>query len=186
MKMRRVAWLAIALGLGMSISASAEAGGPGTGGRRVRLDDEPAGPYLVRVVTSPTPVRTPDLYLEIRVTDAASGATLTDVEVKASAVPVSGEGTPVEAIATHAIAPIPVEYGAHLPVDAPGIWSITVIMRGEAGEASVQFEEQVSRPLSLAPVLAVGLPIIGVLALVAVFLGLQRQSRRGNDGTDRA
>jgi len=158
--------------------ARAEAGGPGTGGRRVRLEDEPAGPYVVRVVTSPTPPRVESLYLEIRVADAGSGALVTDASVQARAVYLDGEAPAIEAQATHDIAPNPVEYGAHLPVSKAGRWEISVAIDGEAGSGEVRFEERISRPTSLSTILVIGLPLGGLAALVGVFLGLQRQQRR--------
>ena len=53
--------LAVILALLGSGAASqrAAAEGPGTGGRAIRLEDEPAGPYLLRAVTSPTPKFSP-------------------------------------------------------------------------------------------------------------------------------
>lgn len=156
----------------------ADAGGPGTGGRRVRLDDEPAGPYLVRVVTSPTPPRVETLYLEIRVEDPATGEVVTDAFVQARAEFLDGTAPSVADEATHDIAPNPVEYGVHLPVSEPGRWRIRVRIEGEAGAGEVQFEEQIARQTSLSSALVIGLPIGALLALVIVFLGLQRQRGR--------
>jgi hypothetical protein len=177
--MRRWAVIA-ALGLAALLLAvaGAEAGGPGTGGRRVRLEDEPAGPYVVRVVTSPTPPRVESLYLEIRVEDAASGSLVTDATVQARAAYLDGEAPSIEALATHDIAPNPVEYGVHLPVSKAGRWEISVAIDGEAGSGEVRFEERISRPTSLSTILVIGLPLGGLAALVGVFLGLQRQQRR--------
>ena len=163
--------------------AQAEAGGPGTGGRRVRLEDEPAGPYLVRVVTSPTPPRVEMLYLEIRVEEAASGALVQDATVLARADYLDGEAPSVEGQATHAIAPNPVEYGVHLPVSEAGRWEISVQIEGEAGSGEIRFEERISRSTSLSAVLVIGLPIGGLAALIAVFLGLQRQRDRSRQET---
>ncbi len=172
----RAALLTLALTL-LSVTP-ADAGGPGTGGRRVRLEDEPAGPYVVRVVTSPTPPRIETLYLEIRVEEAASGELVTDATVLARADYLDGEAPPVEDQATHAIAPNPVEYGVHLPVSEAGRWEIRVQIEGEAGSGEVYFEERISRPSSLSAIVVIGLPLGGLAALVVVFLGLQRQRQR--------
>ncbi len=174
--------LALACGLGLLIVSQAQAGGPGTGGRRVRLDDEPAGPYLLRVVTSPTPPRVENLYLEIRVQDAANGEVLTEVSVFARASQIEGDAPTVEDEASHDIAPNPVEYGVHLPVSEPGRWQITVLVEGEKGRGEVQFEEQVSRPTSLSTVVVIGLPVGGLVLLVIVFLAMQRQRDRAGVG----
>lgn len=156
----------------------ADAGGPGTGGRRVRLEDEPAGPYRVRVVSSPTPPRVETLYLEIRVEAADSGALITDAMVLARADWLDGEAPSVAAQATHDIAPNPVEYGVHLPVSEAGRWEISVQIESEAGTGEVRFEEQIARTTSLSTSLVIGLPLGGLAALIVVFLGLQRQQSR--------
>ena len=63
-------WLICFAQLALPVQAYAE--GPGTGGRAIRLENEPAGPYLLRVVTSPTPPRTGSLFVEVRVIDGAT------------------------------------------------------------------------------------------------------------------
>ena len=57
------------------------ADGPGVGGRRIQLENEPAGPYLLRVVTSPTPPLIDNLYLEVRVVEALTGIVIEDAAV---------------------------------------------------------------------------------------------------------
>lgn len=173
-----LAMLAAALA---AVPASAE--GPGTGGRRVMLDEEPAGPYLLRVVTSPTPPRVENLYVEVRVVDAASGATVTDAEVRARAEPTEGQAPPVESPATHDIAPIPSEYAAHLPVSNAGVWRVTVSVDGAEGSAEVSFLTRVGGSTALGSLLAVGLPIAGLVLLAAVFLWLQQHEGRAEQET---
>lgn len=169
-------WLALLLVTLVAVPAAAE--GPGTGGRRVMLDEEPAGPYLLRVVTSPTPPRVENLYVEIRVTEAAGGATVTDAEVWARAEPTEGQAPPVESEASHDIAPIPSEYAAHLPVSAAGVWRVTVTIDGPQGPAEVSFLTRVSGSTAVGSVIAVGLPVVGLLLLAAVFFWLQRNEER--------
>jgi|Deesub1362A_J573_1020465.scaffolds.fasta_scaffold05903_2 hypothetical protein len=151
------------------------ADGPG-GGRKIRLDNEPAGPYRLRVTTSPAPPRVDNLYLEIRVMDRASGRIVTDAQVQVIAVHQEGLGSQISAPAVHDIAPIPDEYAVHLAVDAPGVWQITVQVQGPAGRGEVKFLERVAGQSSLAPLLSIGVPAAGLGALVAAFLWLQRRS----------
>lgn len=154
----------------------AVAEGPGTGGRRVRLDDEPAGAYLVRVVTSPTPPRVENLYVEIRLLNASSSDVVTDAEVTVRAQPSGFDASSLEATATHDIAPIPDEYAAHLPVEAAGVWEIQIRIDGPLGPAQVSFLERVSSPTAVGAVLSVGAPVAGLLILGIVFLRLQRKN----------
>ncbi len=152
--------------------------GPGTGGRRVMLDEEAAGPYRLRVVTSPTPPRVENLYVEIRVSDPDSGETITDARVRARAEPTEGDAPRVEAQATHDIAPIPSEYAAHLPASEVGVWRVTVSVDGERGAAEVSFLIRVGGSTAVGSVVAVGLPIVGLLLLGIVFFWLQRNEER--------
>jgi hypothetical protein len=153
-----------------------QASGPGEGGRRVRLNDEPAGPYLLRVVTSPTPPQIENLYVEVRVTDPATGKTVTDADVVVHAAPTEIDGSELRVEAVHDIAPIPMEYAAHLPVDKTGLWEITVGVDGQQGQGAASFLLTVSSPPRLSWLVAVGAPIGGLAALIVVFLWLQRHT----------
>lgn len=156
--------------------------GPGTGGRRIRLDDEPAGPYLLRVVTSPTPPRVENLYLEVRVIEVESLKILTDLKVTVTAFSTEGEATRVTAIATHDIAPIPDEYAAHMLIPRAGVWNIVVHVDGPLGDAQASFLERVSSPSSLGPIISVGAPFGGLAILIIIFL---RMSRRSGEETEK-
>lgn len=155
---------------------TAGAEGPGTGGRRVMLQDEQAGPYVLRVVTSPTPPRVENLYVEVRVTDPRTGRTLTDLDVQTRAEPTEGDAQSVSAQAVHDIAPIPTEYAAHLPVEEPGVWRVTVQVDGPQGQGVVSFLTRVGGSTAIGPVVAVGLPIAGLALLFGVFIWLQRET----------
>jgi hypothetical protein len=159
----------------------ASASGPGEGGRRVRLHDEPAGPYRLRVVTSPTPPQVENLYVEVKVTDADSGKTLTDVDVVVTAAPVEVEGRTLRVVATHDIAPIPTEFAAHMLVDTTGLWEIGVEVDGPAGPGKAAFILTISSPPSLGWLVAVGAPLGGLAALIAAFFWLQRKTEQGGD-----
>lgn len=176
------ALVGIALLFGLPSEGSAE--GPGTGGRRVILQDEMAGPYRVRVVTSPTPPRVETLYVEVRVTDPESGEALTDVSVQTMAEDTEGQSATVTAQASHDIAPIPTEYAAHLPVSSTGVWRITIQIDGPEGQGEVSFLTRVSGSATLGVAISVGLPIAGLALLVVLFLYLQRASEQeGSEAT---
>ena len=169
--------LAVILALLGSGAASQRvaAEGPGTGGRAIRLEDEPAGPYLLRVVTSPTPPRVGSLFLEIRVASAETGEILTDVEVSATAIPTEVSEPSLQDTATHDFAPNPVEYAVHLPVTSAGVWEIRVQVHGALGDGEVSFLQRVSSSATLGAALSLALPAAGIVGLVIVFLVLQRQ-----------
>ena len=169
--------LAVALALlgSGAVAQRAAAEGPGTGGRAIRLEDEPAGPYLLRVVTSPTPARVGSLFLEIRVVLAETGEILTDVEVAAIAIPTEVAEPSIQDTATHDFAPNPVEYAVHLPVTSAGVWEIRVQVRGAPGEGEVSFLQRISSSATLGAALSLALPVAGIVGLVLVFLVLQRK-----------
>lgn len=173
MKRASWAWL-LALGLTLSLTVVASAEGPGTGGRRVMLDDHAAGPYLLRVVTSPTPPRAENLYVEVRVLDAEDREPITDANVVASAEYQDGQLPVLREVATHDIAPIPHEYAAHLLVPEPGVWKVTISVDGVQGTAEVDFLIRVAGSAAIGTALAVGLPVAGLALLILVFLLLQR------------
>ncbi|MFA9405264.1 MAG: hypothetical protein ACERKX_05560 [Anaerolineales bacterium] len=157
---------------------SASASGPGVGGRRVRLDDVVAGPYLVRAVTSPTPPTVENLYVEVRVTGAESGEVLTDLDVVVRAIPLENDAPELSEIAVHDIAPIPTEYAAHLPVAVTGLWEIQIDIQGPEGGGSATFIERVQNPPNLSWLVAIGAPIAGLCLLGAIFFWLQRNSQQ--------
>ena len=158
--------------------ATAYASGPGEGGRRVRLENEPAGPYTLRVVTSPTPPRVDSLYVEVRVSSAETGEILEDVEVEILARYQEQVEPSIQVQATHDIAPIPNEYAAHLPVDQTGLWSITVVVDGELGQGQAMFDERISAPSILPMLITIGAPLVGLVILISIFVWLQRNNQR--------
>lgn len=180
----RIIWVAAAgmLLLALLIEpATAYASGPGEGGRRVRLEDEPAGPYTLRVVTSPTPPRVDSLYVEVRVLSAETGEILEDVEVEIIAHHQTEVEPSIQVQATHDIAPIPNEYAAHLPVDQTGLWQITVMVNGELGQGQAMFDERVTAQSILPMVITIGAPLAGLVILILIFMWLQRNSQRAGE-----
>lgn len=153
--------------------ASAE--GPGTGGRRIRLENERVGPYVLRVVTSPNPPQVETLYVEVRVHDAESGDLVRDAAVRVQAWPLNAGDTQLEAIATHDFAPISSDYAAHLRVPQAGDWMIEIHVDSPAGPASISFQEHVISRSTLAPLISAALPFAGLALLIVIFLAMQRK-----------
>ena len=158
----------------------AYAEGPGTGGRRIQLDGTEAGPYLVRVVSSPTPPRIENFYLEVRVTAADSQELITDAIVMIEATKTeSSQGETYRVEAVHDIAPIPTEYAAHLPLAQSGVWEIRIMIEGRQGYGETSYYQRISPQNSIGPIISVGAPAIGLVGLVVVFLWLQRRNYPG-------
>ncbi len=171
MKIKITTLLALSLLLVYPLEAAAD--GPGSGGRRIRLDGETAGGYLIRVVTSPTPPLVNNLYLEIRLTDPSNEEIITDGIVWINAM--SADDL-VEVQATHAFAPIPDEYAARIHIPYAAVWEIKIIIDGPLGGAEVSFFERVSNPNSFGAIISVGAPIAGLLILGILFYWLRPKS----------
>jgi hypothetical protein len=152
------------------------AAGPGEGGRRIRLDDFPAGPYLIRAITSPTPPRVENLYVEIRVEDGQSGKIITDAQVRVTASSQDDPALVLELEAVHDIAPIPTEYAAHINVPRTGVWEIHIAIQGSEGYGEAFFLQRVSSSTSISAYLSIVAPIAGLAVLGLVFWRLQQQS----------
>jgi hypothetical protein len=164
----------------LSLPLAADASGPGTGGRRVRLDDYPSGPYLLRAVTSPTPPRQGDFNVEVRILDADTREVVTEALVMIRIDPVDHEGTPLEKEANHAYAPLPEEYAAHVPPDTTGLWLVSIKVESEFGVGEASFYQDIAAQNSIGGALSVGLPFAGLLLLVLFFFWLQRNSKHAS------
>jgi len=153
-------------------------------GQRIRLDDEPMGPWLVRVLTSPYPPRPGDFLVEVRVKDAGTGEVRQDVEVWIEArregeaeasvrVPAAQDPFPLSTDC-RGCAKIPGEYAAQVPVPAAGIWLITVSVDGVEGHGRGGFSERVSSSLGLGAWMSALLPFAGLALLVLGYAALAR------------
>jgi hypothetical protein len=148
------------------------------------LDDHAAGPYLLRVVTSPTPARVENLYIEVRVLDASDREAITDALVTAIAEYQEGDSPVLREIATHDIAPIPDEYAAHLKVPDTGVWKVTVSVESEGEPAEADFLIRVAGNTAIGTIIAIGLPVAGLGLLILVFLLLQRNENEPEEGDE--
>jgi hypothetical protein len=153
-------------------------------GQRIRLDDQPMGPWVVRVLTSPYPPRPDDFLVEVRVKDAGTGEVRQDLEVWIEA---RQEGESVGSVRVPAeqnqdpassdcrgCAKIPGEYAAQVPVPAAGIWLITVSVDGPEGHGQGGFAERVSSSLGLGAWMSALLPFAGLALLVLGYAALVR------------
>jgi len=143
-------------------------------GQRVRLDDEPMGPWLVRVLTSPVPPSPQNFLVEVRVKDAETGRVRGDVGVTILAHLEGDSSEPVRVTAGPDAARIPGEFAAQVPVSGPGVWLITVQVDGPQGQGQGGFAERVASPLGLGAWLSALLPFAGLALLVLGYAALTR------------
>jgi hypothetical protein len=156
--------------------SSGYASGPGVGGRRVRLENEPTGPYLIRAVTSPTPPTIENFNVEVRILAMGTEQEVLDADVVILAEPVDFDSAKISEVATHDYAPLPTEYAAHLAIPDVGLWLVTIEVESELGAGEVSFYQQISNPPNLGAWVSVGAPVGGLLLLVVVFFWLQKHS----------
>lgn len=175
MKRKLIEGALISLALLMiPLSVGAHQGG---GSRKVRLDRAPAGPYLLRVVTSPFPPTVGRYSVEIRASEAVSGILLTGLDVRLRAQLTSDPTVVIEAQATHHHAVFSTDYAAELEIPSPGIWEIIVQVSGEPGSAEISYLDRFARPTSISGILAVAAPVLAVGSLIVVYLWLLHSTR---------
>jgi len=169
-------WTSLRLALFISIlfmlisyAGPALAIGPGTGGSKIRVDNEEIGPYSLLVATSPLPVTVGQMSVWVRVTGLEDNAMRRDAVVMVSATP-RGGGPTLTGQGTHKNAGNDFDYVAHLDVQQAGQWDVTVSVEDELGQAKVAFTETVTRGLSAGVLIGVAVPFIILAVVVGVYL----------------
>lgn len=175
--LRRILVLSLILTISVFPPMKAAASGPGVGGRRVRLENEPAGPFLIRAVTSPTPPTIENFNVEVRVLSNDTQRDVLDAIVRIIAEPVDVQAISLEEIATHDYAPLPTEYAAHLAIPEIGLWLVRIEVESDLGFGEVSFYQQISNPPNVGAIVSIGAPVVGLSLLVIVFFWLQRDSK---------
>ncbi|RME74751.1 MAG: hypothetical protein D6784_09375 [Chloroflexi bacterium] len=143
--------------------------GPGTGGSKVRVNDEKIGPYILLVATSPLPVRVGQMSVWVRVTDAATGQLRRDAVVTVQMTP-RGGGQTLTGQATHKNAGNDYDYVAHFDVAQAGQWDITVTVEDAPGTVETRFVETVSRGSNMTTLLALAVPFVVLIIVVGMYL----------------
>ena len=116
-------------------------------GGLVRLS-EPAGPFVVSVFTSPTPLRVGPADISVMVQDRTTSQPILDAEVVITLQPLDQGGSVVSASATHALATNKLLYAALLEIPSPGRWHLQVEARHGADVADVSCEVTAAPPAS--------------------------------------
>lgn len=143
--------------------------GPGTGGSKIRVNDEKIGPYVLLVATSPLPVTLGQMSVWVRVTDGKTEQLRRDSVVRVEATP-RGGGPTLTAEATHKNAGNDYDYVAHLEVGQTGQWDITVYVDDKPGQIETAFTESVTRKLSAELLIALAVPFVVLAAVLGVYL----------------
>lgn len=148
-------------------------------GGTVRISREPVGPYLVSVLSSPTPLRTGEVDISVLVQDSAQEAA-PGVRVMVEAIPLDATtAAPITHPATRQQATNKFFLAAKFEVETPGEWEFRVhIGEGEGG--TVRFRATLTEPTLLdRPYLLAGLVLLPLL-LAGWLLGRREeaQSRR--------
>jgi len=161
--------LLLALLLLLLSSLPAGAIGPGTGGSKIRVNDEQRGPYILLIATAPLPVTIGQMSVWVRVTGLEDNQLRRNATVTVKATPQEG-GTTLTAQGTHKNAGNDFDYVAHLDVEQSGQWNIDVTVEDELGQAEVSFAETVSRGSDVTTLIAVAIPFVVLAAVVGVYL----------------
>ena len=148
--------------------------GPGTGGSKIKVDNERIGPYVLLMATSPLPVTVGQMSVWVRVTGAADDQLRRDADVTVVAKPRGSDGPLVTAKGSHKNAGNDYDYVAHVDVDQTGQWDVTVTVTDDLGQAEATFTESVSRGSSAQTLGIIAIPF--VLGIVGVGIYLWRRS----------
>ncbi len=136
-------------------------------GGTIQLSSRQAGPYLLTVFTSPSPIRVGIVDVSALVQRPGSNEAVLDAHVMVSAEPVGHQGPGGNFSATHDQATNKLYYAANVDLPTEGRWRIEVQLFGPDGDGSADFEVEATRESLLdRPLLLVGLmvvPLIGIL-----------------------
>lgn len=147
-------------------------------GGTVRLSREPVGPYLVSVLTSPTPLRTGPVDVSVLVQDSAEEV-VPGVAVLVEAHPLGLDADPIRHGATRQQATNKFFLAAKFDVGTPGEWEFRVHV-GEGEGGTVRFRATLTDPTLLdRPYLLAALLLLPVI-VVGWLLG-----RNGRDAQSR-
>ena len=156
--------------LGQTTVGIALAIGPGTGGSKIRVNEEPVGPYVLLIATSPLPVTVDQqMSVWVRVTDPATESLLRDSVVMVEITSRDTDLTLAEQ-ATHKNAGNDFDYVAHFDVENTGLWDVTVTVEDEPGIADVSFTETISSGVNARVIIGLAIPFVIIAAVIGVYV----------------
>ncbi|HEY3118252.1 MAG TPA: hypothetical protein VGK54_16030 [Chloroflexota bacterium] len=105
-----------------------------------------AGPYLLTVTTSPTPLRTGLADVSVLVERSDTQNILLDAQVTVAAEPIVGTTSAALYPATHDQAINKLLYAANVNLTQSGRWQFVVQVTGNLGDATAAFQADVAEP----------------------------------------
>jgi len=147
-------------------------------GGTIQLGNEPAGPYRVTVMTSPSPLIVGTADVSVMVTSADMVTVVPDATVLLIVTPVGKTAAATRYPATHANATNRLFYAANIPFTQTGRYAFTIQVTGPNGGGNVRFDADVSKGfLGMTPfeVISTALPIAGFIAF-AIFASRTRRT----------
>ncbi len=167
--------LAVLFALLLSTAAARANGGT------IQMASQPAGPYQLTVLTSPSPIRVGVVDVSVLVQKAGSDDLVQDATVLVAADPIGHEGRGGTFQATHELATNKLFYAANVDLPTEGYWQIGVRVMREGAEGSVSFQVEAS-PASLLdnPLLLVALLATPLLLASAWWILARRKTIRSH------
>ena len=146
------------------------------GAARIIVQDQPVGPYVLRVGIVPGTPTVGLLHLSILVRDAAAEAPVTAAAVSVVAVGPEGSGGPFRMDALNSLGN-PQLYEGNLSLDVMGSWVLTLETDSPLGNATLEvpIEVRESSPINLTFIM---LGAAVVLVAAALFWSQRLRSRR--------
>ena len=172
-----VALLAV---LAACVSISAVGVVSANGAARIIVQDQEAGPFLLRVGIVPGTPIVGLLHVSILVRDSAGEVAVTDATVSVVAVGPQGSDRPLTMEAANSLQS-PQLYEGNLSLETLGLWTLTVDTESPLGQGSLEvaIEVQESSPLNLMYVI-LGTGGVAIFAAL-LWSQVQRSRRRSRD-----
>jgi hypothetical protein len=155
-------------------------------GGELRVADHPAGPYVVTVFTSPSPVRAGAVDVSVLVMDAPGSAIIDDAQVTVIAEPIGHAAPGGSYPATRDQADIKLYYAAKFNLPAAGQWRFTVDVQGPRGGGTTAFEVAVGEASVISAPLLIALLLLVPLGIGWRLAHAQRQRLRRSPAAARA
>jgi len=176
--MRRFAFILIVLCLLVAPSARANGG-------TVQVADQPAGPYIVTVFTSPSPVRAGAVDVSVLVQDQARQP-VDDAQVTVTTEPIGHAAPGGTYSATRDQADIKLYYAAKFNLPAAGQWRFTVDVQGPRGGGATAFALEAGGASVISAPLLIALLFLVPLGIAWRLAHAQRQRLRRSSAAARA
>lgn len=130
-------------------------------GGQIRVSNEPAGPYVITVFTSPSPFRAGPVDISVFVAEGQDLVAVQNAQVTITTEPIDHRAPGGSYPATHDQATNKQFYAAKFTLPSDGRWRIVVEVGGALGRGSTSFEVEAGAASALStPVLVVLLALV--------------------------